>query len=277
MDKVPFVTLNNGVEMRQLGFGVFLVPADEVVEPVRGALDAGYRLIDTATLYGNEEGVGRAIAESGIPRDDIFITTKVWNSDQGYDRTLEAFDQSTKLLGLDVVDLYLIHWPSPERDLYADTWRALERIYADGRARAIGVSNFHVSHLERILSEGTVVPAVNQVELHPGFPQDELRAFNEQHGIATEAWGPIGRGKGLLDRDEVRAIARAHDKTPAQVVLRWHIQLGVIAIPKSVRPERIRENLDIFDFELTRDDMAALSALDGPGRLGADPDAMNLA
>jgi 2,5-diketo-D-gluconate reductase A len=277
MDKVPFVTLNNGVEMPQLGFGVFLVPADEVVEPVRGALDAGYRLIDTATLYGNEEGVGRAIAESGIPRDDIFITTKVWNSDQGYDRTLEAFDQSTKLLGLDVVDLYLIHWPSPERDLYADTWRALERIYADGRARAIGVSNFHVSHLERILSEGTVVPAVNQVELHPGFPQDELRAFNEQHGIATEAWGPIGRGKGLLDRDEVRAIARAHDKTPAQVVLRWHIQLGVIAIPKSVRPERIRENLDIFDFELTRDDMAALSALDGPGRLGADPDAMNLA
>jgi 2,5-diketo-D-gluconate reductase A len=277
MDKVPFVTLNNGVEMPQLGFGVFLVPADEVVEPVRGALDAGYRLIDTATLYGNEEGVGRAIAESGIPRDDIFITTKVWNSDQGYDRTLEAFDQSTKLLGLDVVDLYLIHWPSPERDLYADTWRALERIYADGRARAIGVSNFHVSHLERILSEGAVVPAVNQVELHPGFPQDELRAFNEQHGIATEAWGPIGRGKGLLDRDEVRAIARAHDKTPAQVVLRWHIQLGVIAIPKSVRPERIRENLDIFDFELTRDDMAALSALDGPGRLGADPDAMNLA
>jgi 2,5-diketo-D-gluconate reductase A len=277
MDKVPFVTLNNGVEMPQLGFGVFLVPADEVVEPVRGALDAGYRLIDTATLYGNEEGVGRAIAESGIPREDIFITTKVWNSDQGYDRTLEAFDQSTKLLGLDVVDLYLIHWPSPERDLYADTWRALERIYADGRARAIGVSNFHVSHLERILSEGTVVPAVNQVELHPGFPQDELRAFNEQHGIATEAWGPIGRGKGLLDRDEVRAIARAHDKTPAQVVLRWHIQLGVIAIPKSVRPERIRENLDIFDFELTRDDMAALSALDGPGRLGADPDAMNLA
>jgi 2,5-diketo-D-gluconate reductase A len=277
MDKVPFVTLNNGVEMPQLGFGVFLVPADEVVEPVRGALDAGYRLIDTASLYGNEEGVGRAIAESGIPRDDIFITTKVWNSDQGYDRTLEAFDQSTKLLGLDVVDLYLIHWPSPERDLYADTWRALERIYADGRARAIGVSNFHVSHLERILSEGAVVPAVNQVELHPGFPQDELRAFNEQHGIATEAWGPIGRGKGLLDRDEVRAIARAHDKTPAQVVLRWHIQLGVIAIPKSVRPERIRENLDIFDFELTRDDMAALSALDGPGRLGADPDAMNLA
>ena len=277
MANVPSVTLNNGVEMPQLGFGVFLVPADEVVAPVRSALDAGYRLIDTATLYGNEEGVGRAIAESGIPRDEIFITTKVWNSDQGYDRTLEAFDHSMKLLGLDVLDLYLIHWPTPERDLYADTWRALEQIYADGRVRAIGVSNFHVPHLERVLAEGGVVPAVNQVELHPGLPQDELRAFNAQHGIATEAWSPIGRGKGLLDRAEVRAIASTHDKTPAQVVLRWHIQLGVIAIPKSVRPERIRENLDIFDFELASDEIAALSALDGPGRVGPDPDTMNRA
>lgn len=277
MANVPSVTLNNGVEMPQLGFGVFLVPADEVVAPVRSALDAGYRLIDTATLYGNEEGVGRAIAESGIPRDEIFITTKVWNSDQGYDRTLEAFDHSMKLLGLDVLDLYLIHWPTPERDLYADTWRALEQIYADGRVRAIGVSNFHVPHLERVLAEGGVVPAVNQVELHPGLPQDELRAFNVQHGIATEAWSPIGRGKGLLDRAEVRAIASTHDKTPAQVVLRWHIQLGVIAIPKSVRPERIRENLDIFDFELVSDEIAALSALDGPGRVGPDPDTMNRA
>ena len=275
--QIPTVTLNNGVEMPQLGFGVFLVPPDEVVEPVRAALDAGYRLIDTATLYGNEEGVGRAISESGVPRDELFVTTKVWNSDQGYDRTLEAFDNSLKLLGLDVVDLYLIHWPTPARDLYVDTWRALERIYADGRARAIGVSNFTVPHLDRVVAEGTVVPAVNQVELHPGFPQDELRAANARHGVVTEAWSPLGRGHGLLDRPEVVAIADAHGRTPAQVVLRWHLQLGVVAIPKSVRAERIRENVDVFAFELTPDEMAILSALDGPGRVGPDPDTMNRA
>ena len=276
-NKVPTITLNNGVEMPQLGFGVFLVPPDEVVEPVRAALDSGYRLIDTATLYGNEEGVGRAIAESGVPRDDIFVTTKVWNSDQGYDRTLQAFDHSLKLLGLDVLDLYLIHWPTPERDLYVDTWRALERIYADGRARAIGVSNFTVAHLDRVIGEGTVVPAVNQIELHPGLVQDELRAAHARHGVVTEAWSPLGRGHGLLDRPEVVAIADAHDRTPAQVVLRWHLQLGVVVIPKSVRPERIRENFDVFDFELSSDEMAVLSALDGPGRVGPDPETMNRA
>ena len=275
--RVPTVTLNNGVEMPQLGFGVFLVPPDEVVEPVRTALDAGYRLIDTATLYGNEEGVGRAIAESGIPREEIFVTTKVWNSDQGYDRTLQAFDHSLKLLGLDVIDLYLVHWPAPARDMYVDTWRALERIYADGRARAIGVSNFNVGHLERVIAEGSVVPAINQVELHPGWPQDDLRAAHTRLGIATESWGPIGRGPQLLDRPEVRAIATAHSRTPAQVVLRWHMQLDLIAIPKSVRSERIRENLDVFDFELTTDEMATLSALDGPGRTGPDPDSFNRA
>lgn len=272
---VPTVTLNNGVEMPQLGFGVFLVPPDEVVEPVRTALDAGYRLIDTATLYGNEEGVGRAIADSGIPRDEIFVTTKVWNSDQGYDRTLQAFDRSIKLLGLDVIDLYLVHWPAPAQDLYVDTWRALERIYADGRARAIGVSNFTVRHLDRVIGEGSVVPAVNQVELHPGLPQEELRAAHARHGIATEAWSPIGRSLGLLDRPEVQTIAKAHDRTPAQVVLRWHLQLDIIAIPKSVRAERIRENLDVFDFELSADEMATLSALDSPGRLGPDPEDFN--
>jgi diketogulonate reductase-like aldo/keto reductase len=274
---VPSITLNNGIEMPQLGFGVFLVPADEVVEPVRAALDAGYRLIDTATLYGNEDGVGRAIAESGLPRDEIFVTTKVWNSDHGYDRTLKAFDHSLKLLGLDVIDLYLIHWPTPARDLYVDTWRALERIYADGRARAIGVSNFAVAHLDRVVAEGTVVPAVNQIELHPGFPQDELRATHARHHIATEAWSPLGRGHGLLDRPEVTAIAAAHGRTPAQVVLRWHLQLGVVVIPKSVRAERIRENIDVFDFTLTDGEMAMLSALDGPGRVGPDPETMNRA
>src|SRR3954471_16886977 len=274
---IPTVTLNNGVEMPQLGFGVFLVPADEVVEPVRAALDAGYRLVDTAALYGNEEGVGRAIAESGVPRDEIFVTTKVWNSDHGFDQTLKAFDHSLKLLGLDVVDLYLIHWPTPARDLYVDTWRALERIYADGRARAIGVSNFPVAHLDRVVREGTVTPAVNQIELHPGLTQDELRAVHARHGIATEAWSPLGRGHGLLDRPEVLAVAEAHGRTPAQVVLRWHVQLGLVVIPKSVHPERIRENFDVFGFELTDDEMAALSALDGPGRVGPDPETMNRA
>jgi 2,5-diketo-D-gluconate reductase A len=276
-DSTPSITLNNGVEMPQLGFGVFLVPADEVVAPVRTALEAGYRLIDTATLYGNEEGVGQAIAECGIPRDEIFVTTKVWNSDHGYDRTLRAFDHSLKLLGLDVLDLYLIHWPTPARDLYVDTWRALERIYADGRARAIGVSNFTVAALDRIVREGSVTPAVNQIELHPGFPQEELRAAHARHHIATEAWSPLGRGHGLLDRPEVTAIAEAHGRTPAQVVLRWHIQLGFVVIPKSVRAERIRENLDVFDFTLTESEMAVLSALDGPGRVGPDPADMNRA
>ncbi|HET6816839.1 MAG TPA: aldo/keto reductase [Mycobacteriales bacterium] len=275
MSDVPTLRLNNGVEMPQLGFGVFLVPADEVVEPVRTALDAGYRLIDTAKLYGNEEGVGRAVRESGLARDDIFITTKVWNSDHGYDNTLRAFDESQKLLGLDVVDLYLIHWPTPQRDLYVDTWKALESLYADGRVRAIGVSNFNVPHLRRLLDEATVVPAVNQIELHPGFPQDELRAFHEQHGIVTESWSPLGRGHGLLDNPAVTSIADAHGKTPAQVVLRWHLQLGCAVIPKSTHAERIRENFDLFDVELSDADMASLSAISEPARIGPDPDEFN--
>ena len=275
MSSVPTLRLNNGVEMPQLGFGVFLVPADEVVEPVRDALDAGYRLIDTAKLYGNEEGVGRAIRDSGIPRDEIFVTTKVWNSDHGYDATLRAFDDSQKRLGLDVVDLYLIHWPTPQRDLYVDTWRALEQLYADGRVRAIGVSNFTVAHLERLLGETTVVPAVNQIELHPGFAQEQTREFDHRHGIVTESWSPLGRGHGLLDDPVVIGIAEAHDKTPAQVVLRWHIQLGCVVIPKSTRKERIAENIDVFDVELTDAEMAALSALTEPGRVGPDPDEFN--
>lgn len=272
---VPTVRLNNGVEMPQLGFGVFLVPPDEVVEPVRAALDAGYRLIDTATLYANEEGVGRAIRDSGIPRDEIFVTTKVWNSDQGYDSTLRAFDTSLQLLGLDVVDLYLIHWPAPKRDRYVDTWKALERLYDDQRVHAIGVSNFTVAHLTRLLDETSIVPAVNQIELHPGFPQDELRAFHAEHGIVTESWSPLGRGHGLLDTADVAELARKHGKTPAQVVLRWHLQLGLVVIPKSTHADRIRENFDVFDFALDADDMKALSALTEPQRIGPDPDEMN--
>ena len=275
MSDVPSVTLNNGVEMPQLGFGVFLVPPDEVVEPVRTALDAGYRLIDTAKLYGNEEGVGRAIAESGVPRDEVFVTTKVWNSDHGFDATLQAFDESQKLLGVDVVDLYLIHWPVPKQDRYVDTWRAMERLLADGRVRAIGVSNFTEAHLTRLLGETDVVPAIDQVELHPGFAQESLRRFNAEHGIVTESWSPLGRGHGLHDQEVVVSIADAHAKTPAQVVLRWHLQLGCVVIPKSVRAERIRENFDVIDFALTDDEMAQLSAIREPKRIGPDPDAFN--
>ena len=268
---VPSVTLNNGVAMPQLGFGVFLVPADEVVEPVRAALDAGYRLIDTATLYGNEEGVGRAIATSGIPRDDIFVTTKVWNSDQGYDSTLRAFDGSMRLLGMDVLDLYLIHWPMPAKDRYRDTWRALEKLYADGRVRAIGVSNFTVAHLERLLAEAAVVPAVNQVELHPGFPQEELRAFHERQGIVTESWSPLGRGQGLLEQEAVQTIAAAHRRTPAQVVLRWHLQLGLVVIPKSAHAERIRANFEVFDFELSDEERERIAGLPNDVRTANPP------
>jgi diketogulonate reductase-like aldo/keto reductase len=272
---VPSLQLNNGVEIPQLGFGVFLVPADEVVEPVRAALDAGYRLIDTAKLYENEEGVGRAVADSGLDRDEIFVTTKVWNSDHGYDRTLRAFDASQQRLGLDVVDLYLIHWPTPQRDLYVDTWRALERLLADGRVRAIGVSNFTEAHLTRLLDETDVVPAVNQVELHPGFAQESLRRFHAEHGIVTESWSPLGRGHGLLDQAVVRDIATAHGRTPAQVVLRWHVQLGCVVIPKSTHTERIKENIDVFDFALGDDEMSALSAITEPQRIGPDPDGFN--
>jgi diketogulonate reductase-like aldo/keto reductase len=274
---VPTVGLANDVEMPQVGFGVFLVPPDEVVEPVRVALETGYRLIDTARLYGNEEGVGRAVAASGVPRDEVFVTTKVWNSHQGFDSTLRAFDRSLELLGLDVIDLYLIHWPAPMLDRYVDTWRALERVYAEGRARAIGVSNFTIEHLERLRAECDVTPLVNQVELHPGFVQEELRAYHRERGIVTEAWSPLGRGHGLLDDAVVTGIADAHGRTPAQVVLRWHVQLGNVVIPKSVRAERIRENFDVFGFALTGHEMDALSALPGPGRVGPDPLTMNRA
>jgi 2,5-diketo-D-gluconate reductase A len=271
----PSIGLSNDVAMPQLGFGVFLVPADEVVEPVRVALETGYRLIDTAKLYGNEAGVGRAVADSGLPRDEVFVTTKVWNADHGFDATLAAFDRSLVLLGLDVIDLYLIHWPAPMLDRYVETWRALERLYAEGRARAIGVSNFTIDQLERLRAECDVTPMVNQVELHPGFVQEELRAYHQERGIVTEAWSPLGRGHGLLDDPVVTDLATTHGRTPAQVVLRWHVQLGSVVIPKSVQPQRIRENFDVFGFALTDDEMASLSALPGPGRVGPDPLTMN--
>ena len=273
---IPTVTLNNGVTMDQLGFGVFQVPDDETTTAVGAALRAGYRSIDTAAVYGNERGVGRAIAESesGIARDELFITTKLWNADQGYDATLTAFDASLAKLGLDHVDLYLIHWPTPARDLYSETWRAFEKLLADGRTRAIGVSNFRPAHLERLLSNASVVPAVNQIELHPGLQQRELREFHARHGIVTEAWSPLAQGAVLKD-EAITSVAATHGRSPAQIVLRWHLQLGNVVIPKSVTESRIRENLDVFDFVLSEREIDAIGALDRGLRTGPDPDTLN--
>ncbi|ALO12004.1 Oxidoreductase [Streptomyces venezuelae] len=269
--KVPSLTLNNGVQMPQLGFGVWQVPDDEAATAVATALEAGYRSIDTAAIYQNERGTGQAVAASGIPREELFVTTKLWNSDQGYDATMRAFDASLEKLGLDHVDLYLIHWPLPSKDTYVDTYRAFEKIHADGRARAIGVSNFLPEHLERLIGETSVVPAVNQIELHPQLQQSASREAHARHGIATEAWSPLGQGKGILEVPAIVAIARKHGRTPAQVVLRWHLQLGNVVIPKSVTPSRIRENIDVFDFTLDPEDLAAIAALDENRRIGPDP------
>jgi diketogulonate reductase-like aldo/keto reductase len=272
---VPNITLNNGVEMPQLGFGVFQVPNDETEAAVTAALDAGYRSIDTATAYGNEAGVGAAIAKSGIPRDQLFVTTKLVNDDQGYDSTLRAFDRSMSELGLERLDLYLIHWPLPKRDKYVETWRAFEKLLAEGRVRAIGVSNFQPDHLRRLADETGTVPAVNQIELHPYLTQEAVRAADAERGIATEAWSPLAKGGDLLAEDVVTSLATKYDRTAAQVVLRWHLQLGNIVIPKSVTPSRIAENIDVFGFELADDDVAALSALDRGLRTGPDPDTFN--
>ena len=272
MPDIPPIALNNGVSIPQLGFGVFQVPPDEVVEPVAEALSAGYRLIDTAAAYGNEEGVGKAITDSGVPRDELFVTTKLANPDHGYDSTLKAFDTSMQKLGLERLDLYLIHWPLPMHDRYVDTWKAFEKLYADGRVRAIGVSNFTEHHLNRLRAETGIIPALNQVELHPRFPQVQLREYHDEHQIVTEAWSPIGQGQGLLDDSAVRQLAEVAGRTAAQVVLRWHMQHGIIAIPKSVTPSRIRSNLELFDFELTDEQMSILSGLSGGKRIGPDPD-----
>ncbi|MGK5628923.1 aldo/keto reductase [Streptomyces sp. URMC 123] len=272
MSEVPFIPLNNGVRMPQLGYGVWQVPDDQAREAVGAALAAGYRSIDTASAYGNEEGTGRALAECGIPRSELFVTTKVWNDCHGYDAALRSFDASLERLGLEYVDLYLIHWPVPSRGAFVDTWRALEKVYADGRARAIGVSNFRPAHLERLIRESSVVPAVNQIELHPWFQQGEARAYHAEHGIVTEAWSPLGQGKGLLAEPVVRKVAEKHGRTAAQVVLRWHLQLGQVAIPKSVTPARIRENIDVFGFELDEADLAAIAGMDAGTRLGPDPE-----
>ena len=269
---VPTITLNNGVEIPQLGFGVFQVPDDETETAVSRALEAGYRSIDTAAIYGNERGVGRALRASGIPREELFITTKLWNSDQG--AAAAAFEASLERLDLEQLDLYLIHWPAPGKDRYAEAWTALEELYAGGRVRAIGVSNFLPEHLGRIVDLGGTVPAVNQVELHPALQQREIVDADDELGIATEAWSPLAQGA-ILTNPTITAIADRLGRTPAQVILRWHVEQGRVVIPKSVTPSRIAENFDLFGFALDTDDLAAIDALEAGDRTGPHPAELN--
>jgi 2,5-diketo-D-gluconate reductase A len=270
---VPEIPLNNGVGIPQLGYGVFRVADDATERAVLVAFECGYRSVDTASLYGNEAGVGRAVAASGLPRQELFVTTKLWNDDQGTQSAFDAFDRSLERLGLEVLDLYLIHWPTPRNDRYVETWKALERLRESGRVRSIGVSNFLAHHLERLLDETDVVPAVDQVELHPYHQQPETAAFAEEHAIAIEAWGPLGQGKyPLFELPEITGPAAAHGRTPAQVVIRWHLQRGHIVFPKSNRRERMAENFDVFDFTLDDAEMDAITGLEREGRVSAHPD-----
>lgn len=289
MKPSPRLSLNNGVLIDQLGFGLYKVPVADASSLVAMALGSGYRHFDTAAMYGNETGVARALGAAvdsdggsggsgesspGLRREDVFVTTKVWNDDQGYDKTLRAFDTSMVNLGLDYVDMYLIHWPCARRGLFAETYRALETLYREGKVRAIGVCNFQPAHLDRLLETAEVVPAVNQIELHPWLQQAELREKHHGLGILTEAWSPLGRGR-VLEDPVVLALAAEHGRTPAQIILRWHVQLGNIAIPKASSEARIRENLDVFGFSLSDRDMAALAELERGQRTGSHPDNVN--
>ncbi|WP_284140835.1 MULTISPECIES: aldo/keto reductase [unclassified Virgibacillus] len=273
---MKYVTLNNGVKMPQLGFGVWQVPDQEATPAVEKALEVGYRSIDTAKVYENEAGVGRALANSDVPREELFITTKVWNSDQGFSNTLKAFDASLDRLGLEYVDLYLIHWPTPEFDEYVETYKALEKLYHDGRVKAIGVCNFNIEHLQRLIDECEIVPAVNQVECHPYLQQQELKDFCQQHDIYLEAWSPLMQGGEVLGNGTVKEIASQYGKTPAQIIIRWHLQADHIVIPKSVTPSRIEENFNVFDFELSGEDMDKIAKLNRNERKGPEPNDMNM-
>lgn len=267
----PLLKMNDGLFIPQLGFGVWNISDHDTKDAVKQAIKTGYRHIDTAKVYENEEGVGRGIAESGIERKNIFLTTKVANADQGYDKTMRAFDESAKRLRVNAIDLYLIHWPVPARDLFVETWKALIRLKQENRVRSIGVCNFRIVDLERLIKETGVAPAINQVELHPHFQQKQLRIFHEKNNILTEAWAPLGRGQ-FLDDPVLKKIAEEHHKTVAQIILRWHMEMGTIAIPKSQSPERMAENFAIFDFSLTAANHDAIASLDGPdGRLGPNP------
>jgi len=274
-EQIPAVQLNDGVSIPQLGFGVFQVPPEDTERAVTDALEAGYRHIDTAAAYRNEAGVGKAIAASGLPRDELFITTKLWNDQQGREKTIQAFAASAERLALDVVDLYLIHWPIAMADRYVETFEAFVTLRDEGRIRSVGVSNFQEDHLRRVIDEVGVTPSVNQVELHPYLQQPGLRQLHDELGIATEAWSPIAQGA-VLDDPVVRRIAQEVDRTPAQVTLRWHIQIGNVVIPKSVTPERVRENLALFDFSLTDEHVDAIAALDRDERTGPDPATFSL-
>lgn len=267
----PIVTLNDGIRMPQLGLGVWKASDSEATQAVSEAIDAGYLAIDTAAIYKNEAGVGEGVRKAGKPRDSLFITTKVWNDDQGYDSAIGALESSLQRLKMDHVDLLLIHWAQPSKDLYVETWQALIELKKRGLTRSIGVSNFHAPHLRRIIDETGVTPSVNQIELHPFLQQKELRALHQELGIHTEAWSPLAQGKAIED-PAIEEIARKHGKNATQVIIRWHLDSGLIVIPKSVTPERIRSNAQVLDFELDADDMAAIARLDRHERLGPDPD-----
>ncbi|MEC0297293.1 aldo/keto reductase [Peribacillus frigoritolerans] len=264
------ITLHNGVKMPQLGFGVFKVKnGNETVESVKKAIEVGYRAIDTAAVYENEEGVGQAIRECGVPREELFITSKVWNTEQGYETTLKAFEDSLNRLGLEYLDLYLIHWPG--KDKYLETWRALVKLYKDGKVKSIGVSNFHVHHLENLLANSEVKPVVNQIELHPLLTQVEIRDYCAKHEIKVESWSPLGRGN-LLEEPTIKHIAKKHGKSSAQVLIRWHLQHDLVVIPKSITPSRIKENAQVFDFSLSLNEMNQIDALNKNERFGSNPD-----
>ena len=272
---VPDITLNNGISIPQVGIGVFKIPPDQTRAATALAIEVGYRHIDTAELYGNEAGVGEAVRESGIDRSEFFVTSKLNNGAHAYDDALTAFDQTLATLDIGYLDLFLIHWPLPTIGDFVETWKAMEEIYRGGKVRAIGVSNFQTHHLDRLLGECSVVPAVNQIEVNPHLTNEKVRAYDIEHGIATEAWSPIARGR-VLDEPAIVAIAERVGRSPAQVTLRWHVQRGDIIFPKSVHAARLRENLELFDFELTADDMAAISALNRDQRTGPDPDTFAL-